>query len=92
MEREKSKSNYLFGLYVDKRRFWLIFTLMLVFFTSPIAHLPYFFGYGLYTCFVVGVIAVGFNVLIPLLLAHWAWVQKGMSEVPDDKRNDEIRD
>lgn len=64
-----------FGVTVNTRLFWIIFTLMLVFFTSPLSHLPYFLGFDELLCVAVGFVAVVFNVLIPLWVAHRSWVK-----------------
>lgn len=72
--RERSVSNRLFGYHVDKYRFWLIFTLMLVFFTSPAAHLPFLFGYGELASVATGLAATVLNVLIPFWAARRAWL------------------
>lgn len=71
-----------FGVTVNTRLFWIIFTLMLVFFTSPLSHLPYFLGFDELICVVVGVVAVVFNVLIPLWFAHRSWLRQ--NENTDD--------
>jgi hypothetical protein len=46
---------------------------MMVFFTSPMAHLPFFFGFGPLACIVIGFGAVAFNVIIPVYVAHRSW-------------------
>ncbi|MFB6346819.1 MAG: hypothetical protein ABEK50_13830 [bacterium] len=73
-----------FGVTVNTRLFWIIFTLMMVFFTSPLAHLPYFLGYGELLCIAVGLFAVVLNVLIPLWVAHRSW------EKSDKSREDTV--
>lgn len=75
MDRPLFDEKTFFGITVNTRLFWVIFTLMLVFFTSPLSHLPYFFGFEELVCVAVGVVAVVFNVLIPLWIAHRSWVK-----------------
>lgn len=82
--RERSASNRLFGYHVDKYRFWLIFTLMLVFFTSPLAHLPFLFGCGELASIAAGLAAIILNVLVPLYVSHRAW----LAREPDPSNGD----
>lgn len=65
--------NTFMGYQVNTRLFWIIFTLMMVLFTSPLAHLPFLLGYGILTCVAVGMIAIVFNVAIPIYIAHRNW-------------------
>lgn len=79
MEDRLFDEKTFFGVTVNTRLFWIIFTLMLVFFTSPLAHLPYFLGYDEIVCVIVGFIAVGLNVAIPLFVAHRSWVKNNQN-------------
>lgn len=59
------------GIKVDPRVLWIAFTLLLVLFTSPLAHLPFLFGYGPLAAIITGFLAAVANVIISVFLAHW---------------------
>lgn len=61
------------GYRVNTRLFWIVFTLMMVFFTSPVAHFPFFFGYDPMVAVLAGLFALAVNVLVPLYVAHRSW-------------------
>lgn len=65
--------NTFLGYRVNTRLFWVIFTLLMVFLTSPLAHLPFLLGYGPIPAILIGAMAVVFNLVIPLYVAHRSW-------------------
>ncbi len=81
MEDSLFDEQTFFGYRVQPRIFWITLTLMMVFFTSPMAHAPFFFGYSPWVGILSGAGALLINVLVPLLVAHRAY-RKGEDHFP----------
>lgn len=73
MSRPLFDERTFLGYRVNPRLFWIVFTLMMVFFTSPVAHAPFFFGYDPIVAVLAGLAALVVNVLVPLFVAHRSW-------------------
>lgn len=70
MEKPLFDERTFLGYRVQPRIFWITLTLMMVFFTSPVAHAPFFFGYDPWVGVLCGIGALLVNVLVPLFVAH----------------------
>lgn len=73
MSRPLFDEQTFLGYRVNTRLFWITFTLMMVFFTSPVAHAPFFLGYDPIVAVFAGLGALVVNVAVPLYVAHRSW-------------------
>jgi len=61
------------GYRVRPRIFWITLTLMMVFFTSPVAHAPFLFGFSPWVGILCGAGALIVNVAVPLFVGNRAY-------------------